>query len=72
MNRVRLGYFARAIITIITEAIFYQPYLLFIKTQGEYLIIKYEISGDGCSILESHFSSTVRMNPFLEELNKYA
>ncbi|MNH77970.1 HTH-type transcriptional regulator LrpC [compost metagenome] len=72
VNRVKLGCYIHAFITIITESIFHQPYLSFIKTQEEYLINNYKISGDGCYILECNFPSTELMNQFLEELNKYA
>lgn len=72
VNRVKLGCFIHAFITIITESIFHQPYLSFIKTQEEYLINNYKISGDGCYILECRFPSTELMNEFLEELNKHA
>lgn len=72
INRVKLGYHLHAFITIITESIFHQPYLLFIKTQEKYLVKNYKISGDGCYILECEFPSTEVMNRFLEELNKFA
>lgn len=72
VNRVKLGCFIHAFITIITESIFHQPYLSFIKTQDEYLINNYKISGDGCYILECRFPSNELMNQFLEELNKHA
>ncbi|MRD40202.1 winged helix-turn-helix transcriptional regulator, partial [Bacillus thuringiensis] len=38
VNRVKLGCYIHAFITIITESIFHQPYLSFIKTQDKYLI----------------------------------
>lgn len=72
VNQVKLGYFIHTFITIITESISHQPYLSFIKTQEEYLINNYKISGDGCYMLECRFPSTELMNQFLEELNKYA
>ncbi|MBM7665921.1 Lrp/AsnC family leucine-responsive transcriptional regulator [Solibacillus kalamii] len=72
VNRVKLGCYIHAFITIITESIFHQPYLSFIKTQDEYLINNYKISGDGCYILECRFPSNELMNQFLEELNKHA
>ena len=72
VNRVKLGCYIHAFITIITESIFHQPYLSFIKTQDEYLINNYKISGDGCYVLECRFPSNELMNQFLEELNKHA
>lgn len=72
INRVKLGYRLHAFITIITESIFHQPYLSFLKTQEKYLVKNYKISGDGCYILECEFPSMEVMNRFLEELNKFA
>lgn len=72
MNQAKLGCAIHAFITIITESIFHQPYLSFIKTQELYLINNYKISGDGCYILECKFPSTEVMNEFLEELNNHA
>ncbi|MBB4826825.1 Lrp/AsnC family leucine-responsive transcriptional regulator [Sporosarcina luteola] len=65
VNRVTLGCYLHAFIPIITESIFHQPYLSFIKTQENYLINHYKISGDGCYILECKFPSTEVMNQFL-------
>ncbi|MED1350428.1 Lrp/AsnC family transcriptional regulator [Bacillus paranthracis] len=72
VNRVKLGCYIHAFITIITESIFRQPYLSFIKTQDKYLINNYKISGDGCYLLECKFPSIELMNQFLKELNEYA
>ncbi|AHZ54563.1 Lrp/AsnC family transcriptional regulator [Bacillus cereus] len=72
VNRVKLGCYIHAFITIITESIFHQPYLSFIKTQDKYLINNYKISGDGCYLLECKFPSIELMNQFLKELNEYA
>ena len=72
VNQVKLGYFIHTFITVITESISHQPYLSFIKTQDEYLINNYKISGEGCYILECRFPSNELMNQFLEELNKHA
>ncbi|HEY4551642.1 MAG TPA: Lrp/AsnC family transcriptional regulator [Bacillaceae bacterium] len=72
VNRVKLGCYIHAFITIITESIFHQPYISFIKTQETYLINNYKISGDGCYLLECKFPSNELLNQFLEELNKHA
>ena len=72
VNRVKLGCYIHAFITIITESIFHQPYLSFIKSQDKYLINNYKISGDGCYLLECKFPSIELMNQFLKELNEYA
>ncbi|MBD7969763.1 Lrp/AsnC ligand binding domain-containing protein [Paenibacillus sp. Sa2BVA9] len=67
-----LKYYIHAFLTIITESTNHQPYLSFIKTQEQYLLRNYKISGDGCYILECKFPSNERMNEFLEALNEYA
>ena len=72
VNQVKLGFSIHAFITIITESIFHHSYLSFIKTQEQYLINNYKISGDGCYLLECKFSSNEQMNSFLEELNEHA
>jgi Lrp/AsnC family transcriptional regulator, leucine-responsive regulatory protein len=72
VNQTKLGYYIHAFITIITQSINHHPYLAFIKTQEEYLVNNYKISGDGCYLLECKFPSNEPMNEFLEELNEYA
>lgn len=72
VNQDKLGFLIHAFITIITESIFHQPYLTFIKKQEKYLINNYKISGDGCYILECKFPSNEIMNQFLEGLNEHA
>nr|WP_106782885.1 Lrp/AsnC family transcriptional regulator [Lysinibacillus timonensis] len=72
VNQAKLGCPIHAFITIITESIFHQSYLSFIKTHGINVINNYKISGDGCYILECRFPSNEVMNQFLEELNNHA
>ncbi|MBT2653983.1 Lrp/AsnC family transcriptional regulator [Bacillus sp. ISL-18] len=72
VNQVKLGYYIQAFITIMTQSTNHQPYLTFIKTQENYLINNYKISGDGCYLLECKFPSNELMNQFLEELNEHA
>lgn len=72
VNRVKLGCYIHAFITIITKSIFHQSYLSFIQAQERYLMNNYKISGDGCYILECKFPNMELMNEFLEELNKHA
>src|SRR5699024_5129736 len=55
INQSKLGFYIHAFITIITQNINHQPYLTFIKTQEDYVINNYKISGDGCYLLESKF-----------------
>ncbi|GHI01353.1 Lrp/AsnC family transcriptional regulator [Neobacillus kokaensis] len=72
INQEKLGFHIHAFITIITQNTYHQPYLSFVKTQVEYIINNYKISGDGCYILECKFPSNELMNQFLEELNEHA
>lgn len=72
VNRVKLGCFIHAFITIITQSTNHQPYLSFIKTQEQHIINNYKISGDGCYLLECKFPSNEILNEFLKALNEYA
>lgn len=72
LNQVKLGFYIHAFITIITQSTNHKPYLTFLKTQGQYVINNYKISGDGCYLLECKFPSNERMNHFLEALNEHA
>ncbi len=71
VNQDKLGYVTHAFITIMTEGIYHQPYLSFLKTQEPYVIHNYKISGDGCYLLECKFPSNAELDQFLENLNKY-
>ncbi|MDM5297188.1 Lrp/AsnC family transcriptional regulator [Bacillus pumilus] len=72
VNRVKLGCFIHAFITVMTEGIFHKPYLTFIKTEEKYILHNYKTSGEGCYLLEAQFPSTQVMNTFLEKLNEHA
>ncbi|MFE4133746.1 Lrp/AsnC family transcriptional regulator [Peribacillus sp. YIM B13482] len=72
VNQVKLGCFIHAFITIITQSTYHQPYLSFIKTQEQYIINNYKISGDGCYLLECKFPSNELLNQFLEDLKEHA
>ncbi|MFC4322647.1 Lrp/AsnC family transcriptional regulator [Litchfieldia salsa] len=72
VNQVKLGYHIHAFLTIITQSMNHKPYLAFIKTQEEYLVRNYKISGDGCYLLECKFPSNEIMSQYLEELNEHA
>ncbi|MED3986021.1 winged helix-turn-helix transcriptional regulator [Peribacillus simplex] len=72
VNQVKLGCFIHAFITIFTQSTYHQPYLSFIKTQEQYIINNYKISGDGCYLLECKFPSNELLNQFLEDLNEHA
>lgn len=72
VNRVKLGCFIHAFITIMTQSTYHQPYLSFIKTQELHIINNYKISGDGCYLLECRFPSNEVLNDFLNALNEHA
>ncbi|KOR80633.1 Lrp/AsnC family transcriptional regulator [Peribacillus frigoritolerans] len=72
INQLKLGCSIHAFITIITQSTYHQPYLSFIKTQEQYIINNYKISGDGCYLLECKFPSNELLNQFLEDLNEHA
>ncbi|MGJ9385597.1 Lrp/AsnC family transcriptional regulator [Salipaludibacillus sp. CF4.18] len=71
VNQVKLGFYIHAFLTIITQSIHHHPYLSFVKTQDQYLVRNYKISGDGCYLLECKFPSNELMNEFLEGLNEH-
>ncbi|ASB89876.1 putative HTH-type transcriptional regulator YwrC [Bacillus sonorensis] len=72
VNQVKLGCFIHAFINIYINSTYHQPYVSFIKTQANYIINNYKISGDGCYLLECKFPSHERLDQFLEDLNKHA
>ncbi|MCP1493011.1 Lrp/AsnC family leucine-responsive transcriptional regulator [Peribacillus frigoritolerans] len=72
VNHVKLGFYIHAFLTIIIQSTNHQPYLSFIKTQEQYLVRNYKISGDGCYLLECKFPTNELMNNFLEGLNEHA
>ncbi|MFB5086354.1 Lrp/AsnC family transcriptional regulator [Psychrobacillus sp. PGGUH221] len=72
VNRVKLGCFIHAYITIITQSTYHQPYLSFIKNQEKHIINNYKISGEGCYLLECKFPSNEILNDFLTALNEHA
>ncbi|MCG7334623.1 Lrp/AsnC family transcriptional regulator [Sporosarcina sp. ACRSM] len=72
VNQVKMGYFIHAFINVYTKNLYHQPYLSFIKTQNQYVINNYKISGDSCYLLESRFPSNEVLDEFLSELNKHA
>lgn len=72
VNQVKLGCFIHALIMIYTNSPYHEPYLSFIKTQHNYVINNYKISGDGCYLLECRFPSNEILDQFLVDLNKHA
>lgn len=72
VNLVKLGYVIHALISIWTKSTYHEPYLSYIKTQEEYVINNYKISGDSCYLLECKFRSNELLDKFLINLNKHA
>ncbi|WP_158738009.1 Lrp/AsnC family transcriptional regulator [Alteribacillus sp. YIM 98480] len=72
VNQVKLGWMMHVFITIMIKSTYHQPYLSFIKTQEQYIIHNYKISGDGCYLLECKFPPHEILNTFLEDLNEHA
>ncbi|MED1741536.1 Lrp/AsnC family transcriptional regulator [Bacillus swezeyi] len=72
VNQVKLGCFIHAFINIYTKSTYHEPYLSFLKTEENYIINNYKISGDGCYLLECKFPSHELLDQFLIDLNKHA
>ncbi|OPD56670.1 Lrp/AsnC family transcriptional regulator [Bacillus anthracis] len=72
VNQAKLGCFIHTLINIYTKSTHHEPYLSFIKTQEQYVINNYKISGDSCYILECKFPSNEILDGFLVNLNKHA
>lgn len=72
INQVKLGCFMHAFINIYIKSTYHQPYLSFIKTQENYILNNYKISGDGCYLLECKFPSNELLDQFLVDLNEHA
>lgn len=71
VNQVKLGYVIHALINIWTNSLHHEPYLSFIKTQEQYVVNNYKISGDSCYLLECKFPSNDVLDEFLKRLNLY-
>ncbi|ATH92517.1 Lrp/AsnC family transcriptional regulator [Bacillus glycinifermentans] len=71
VNEEKLGYPVHVMLNIYTKNTHHQPYLSFIKTQDEYVINNYKISGDGCYLLECKFPSNETLDQFLIDLNRH-
>ncbi|QEL82675.1 Lrp/AsnC family transcriptional regulator (plasmid) [Bacillus sp. JAS24-2] len=72
LNKQKSGYPVHTFINIYTKDVQHQPFLSFIKTQHEYIINNFKISGEGCYLLECKFSSNDVLNQFLTQLNQHA
>ena len=71
INEVKIGYNIHAIISIITNSTYHEPYLSYIHSKEEYVINNYKISGDSCYLLECRFPSNNELDEFLLGLNKH-
>jgi Lrp/AsnC family leucine-responsive transcriptional regulator len=71
INQVKMGFFVHAMISIFTKSTHHQPYLSFLKTQEQYVINNYKISGDSCYLLECKFPSNEKLDEFLVKLNEH-
>ncbi|PFO75682.1 transcriptional regulator [Bacillus cereus] len=72
LNKQKSGYPVHTFINIYTKSVQHQPYLSFIKTQHEYIVNNFKISGEGCYLLECKFSSNEVLDGFLTKLNQHA
>lgn len=68
-NQAKLGYSIHAMISIITNSPYHEPYLTYLNAQNEYVINNYKISGDSCYLLECKFPSTQVLDEFLVGLS---
>ena len=71
LNDRQMGYMVHSFINIYTKSIQHEPYLSFLKTQHDYIIHNFKISGEGCYLLECKFPSNEELDEFLTQLNKY-
>ncbi|MDN7242288.1 Lrp/AsnC family transcriptional regulator [Planococcus sp. N028] len=71
INQVKMGYHVHALINIFTKSTYHHPYLSFLKTQEQYVINNFKISGDSCYILECKFPSNEKLDEFLVKLNEH-
>lgn len=71
INQEKLGYVIHAMINIITQSTYHEPFLSYIQSQKEYVINNYKISGDSCYLLECKFPSNEVLDEFLVGLSKH-
>ncbi len=71
VNQQNLGYPIHAMISILTSSKDHAPYLTFLKTQTDFVINNYKISGDSCYLLECKFPSNEVLDEFLINLNTH-
>lgn len=71
VNQAELGYPVNAFITVMTQHSNHQPYIAFVKSESDYIINNYKISGEGCYLIEGKFPSNKLLDEFLQRLNEY-
>ena len=71
VNQAKMGYAVHAIIHIYTKSTNHQPYLSFVKTQQQFVMNNYKISGESCYLLECKFPSNEILDEFLTSLSNY-
>lgn len=71
VDNTKMGFNIHAFITIFNKNDYHQPFLSFIKTQEQYVLNNYKISGEGCYLLECRFPSNELLDKFLMDLNKH-
>ncbi|KMY32294.1 transcriptional regulator [Lysinibacillus xylanilyticus] len=72
VNPIKLGSNVHAFINIYTKSPHHEPYLSFLKTQQQFIVNNFKISGDSCYLLECRFPSNEVLDQFLVDLNKHA
>ncbi|MGE7947099.1 Lrp/AsnC family transcriptional regulator [Lysinibacillus sp. NPDC093688] len=71
VNHNKLGSNVHAFINIYTKSLYHEPYLSFLKTQEQFVLNNFKISGDSCYLLECRFPSNEVLDQFLVDLNKH-
>jgi len=72
VNHHKLGSNVHTFINIYTKSPYHEPYLAFLKTQEQFVLNNFKISGESCYILECRFPSNEVLDQFLVDLNKHA
>lgn len=71
INQIKMGYSVHAIIHIYLKDTNHQPYLSFIKSQDQYVINNYKVSGESCYLLECKFPTNEILDQFLTDMSQY-
>ncbi len=71
INQIKMGYSVHAIIHIYLKDTNHRPYLSFIKSQDQYVINNYKVSGESCYLLECKFPTNEILDQFLTDMSQY-